>query len=196
MRGGFTRKIVHNKEEDVIDTDDDSQLKNIPVEPISDTHRRAPQELTGVVLDDIPLNPSSQNSQQCHHIHQTHKKKVEKQKRPVNVTAFERRLTDRSCLYELGDIARFPSDMIIHTSNNKAIHSTSLLKKYFLKRSNGLWTISILTDRSLQLTKTKQRASAHWYTEWEINPATMELEESMLFVINEDGATKIVPRSH
>jgi hypothetical protein len=168
--------ICRSEEEDVIDTDDDSQLKNIPVEPISDTHRRAPQEPTGVVLDDIPLNPSSQNSQQCHHIHQ--------------------RLTDRSCLYELGDIARFPSDMIIHTSNNKAIHSTSLLKKYFLKRSNGLWTISILTDRSLQLTKTKQRASAHWYTEWEINPATMELEESMLFVINEDGATKIVPRSH
>jgi hypothetical protein len=62
--------ICRSKEEDVIDADDDSQLKNIP------DNRRAPQEPTGVVIDDIPLNPSSQNSQQRRHIHQTHKKKV------------------------------------------------------------------------------------------------------------------------
>jgi hypothetical protein len=96
--------------------------------------------------------------------------------------------------YSLGDVARTPKHMIIHRSNTEAINSASLLKQYeqaFLKRSNGLWTLAIMADRSLQPT---QRDS-HWYSEWEIDSATMELEESMLFVINEHGATKAVRRS-
>ncbi|KAL7520866.1 hypothetical protein ACHAWX_005563 [Stephanocyclus meneghinianus] len=96
--------------------------------------------------------------------------------------------------YSLGDVARTPKHMIIHRSNTEAIHSASLLKQYeqaFLKRSNGLWTLAILADRSLQPT---QRDSSHWYSEWEIDSATMDLEESMLFVINEHGATKTVGR--
>ena len=101
--------------------------------------------------------------------------------------------------YNLGDIARTPRDMVIHKSDVEAIHSASLLKKYeqaFLKRSNGLWTAAVLADRSLQPIKTKRHQAAHWHSEWEIDPANMELEDCMLFVINGDGATKIVQRRH
>ena len=51
----------------------------------------------------------------------------------------------------------------------------------------------MLADRALQ---PKTSSSSHWYTKHEIEKETMELEESMLFVINEDGATKIVKRRH
>jgi hypothetical protein len=231
--GSLASDLICRSEDDVIDNDDIGQP---PAAPVSDMPRRAPKEPIGVVLDDVPLNPPSQNPQQHGPVHQTDKKRVEKQspKRRGNATTPERRSTVESVppndiqqffnankshprgndtpvsddpqtaaparqKYNLGDIARTPRDMIIYTSNNEAIHSASLLKKYekaFLKRSNGLWTAAILADRSLQPTKTKQRASAHWYTEWEIDPTTMELEDSMLFVINGDGATKIVARRH
>lgn len=101
--------------------------------------------------------------------------------------------------YNLGDIARTPRDMVIHKSDVDAIHSASLLKKYeqaFLKRSNGLWTAAVLADRSLQPIKTKKHQAAYWHSEWEIDSANMELEDCMLFVINGDGATKIVQRRH
>ncbi|KAL3800178.1 hypothetical protein HJC23_001099 [Cyclotella cryptica] len=107
-----------------------------------------------------------------------------------------RRPTKSKQRYSLGDVASTPKHMIIHRSNTEAIHSASLLKQYeqaFLKRSNGLWTVAILADRSLQPVK---RDSSHWYSEWEIDSTTMELEESMLFVINEHGATKTVQRKH
>lgn len=38
-------------------------------------------------------------------------------------------------------------------------------------------------------------SSSHWYARDEIDRGT-EVEESMLFVINEDGATKIVKRRY
>eukprot|EP00956_Cyclotella_meneghiniana_P025935 scaffold55148_cov49-Cyclotella_meneghiniana.AAC.4 len=105
--------------------------------------------------------------------------------------------------YNLGDIVRTPKHMITRKSDDEAIHSASLLKVNelaFLKRSNGLWTTAILADRSLQPTKQKQSRSAHWYSECEVKEMEAEdimlFEESMLFVINEDGATKIVQRRH
>jgi len=99
--------------------------------------------------------------------------------------------------YSLGDACRTPNDMIIHRSNQKAIQSTSLLKKWdqaFVKRSNGLWTVAVLIDRSLQPKNMKHRRHEHarWCTVWEIDPRSMELEESMLFAINGEGATKII----
>lgn len=36
--------------------------------------------------------------------------------------------------------------------------------------------------------------ASHWHTKDEIDKETMQLEESMLFVIDEDGATKIVKK--
>ena len=106
--------------------------------------------------------------------------------------------------YLLGEVARTPRDMIIHRSTTHAIHQASLLAKYdqaFLKRSNGLWTASVLADRGMQ--PKNSASSSHWYTADEIeemekknSSTSMEVEESMLFVINEDGATKIVKRRH
>mmetsp|Transcript_8968 Transcript_8968/g.19420 ORF Transcript_8968/g.19420 Transcript_8968/m.19420 type:complete len:483 (-) Transcript_8968:401-1849(-) len=98
--------------------------------------------------------------------------------------------------YGLGDVARTPRHMVIQRSKDKAIHSASLLKKYdqaFIKRSNGLWTCAVLAERALQPTTA---SSSHWYAKHEIDSEKMDLEESMLFVTNEDGATKIVKRRH
>ncbi|KAL7484602.1 hypothetical protein ACHAW6_010232 [Cyclotella cf. meneghiniana] len=92
--------------------------------------------------------------------------------------------------YHVGEVARSPNDMIIHRSYFDAIDSASMIQKMqqaFIKRSNGLWTCAVLVERAVQPINGK-----HWYTEWEINSAEMKLEESMLFVINDDGSTKIV----
>lgn len=117
---------------------------------------------------------------------------------PVSKESKQRRSRPR--YYKLGDVARTPKDMVIHRSNHNAILSVSLLKEYdqaFLKRSNGLWTCCVLAERSLQ---PAAASSARWYAEHELgdphDPLLVELEESMLFVINEDGATKIVKRRH
>jgi len=99
--------------------------------------------------------------------------------------------------YGIGDACRTPNDMIIHRSDKKAIQSAALLKKWdqaFIKRSNGVWTVAFMIDRALQpkhISK-RRRDCARWCTVWEIDPRSMELEESMLFVINDDGATKII----
>lgn len=98
--------------------------------------------------------------------------------------------------YAIGEVAHSPRDMIIYRSSEKGIQAASLMKKYdqaFLKRSNGLWTCAVLADRALQPATS---AGSRWYPKCEIDKRTMELEESMLFVINEDGATKIVKRRH
>jgi len=101
--------------------------------------------------------------------------------------------------YRLGEIARSPRDMIIHRSNSEAIHSASLLQKHehaFLKRSNGAWTCALLADKTFQ-PKNAPSTRAHWHTEDELTAGEMpELEECMLFVINEDGATKIIKQRH
>jgi len=99
--------------------------------------------------------------------------------------------------YGMGDACRTPNDMIIHRSDKKAIQSTALLKKWdqaFIKRSNGVWTVAFMIDRALQPKhiSRRRRDCARWCTVWEIDPHSMELEESMLFVINDDGATKII----
>mmetsp|Transcript_7685 Transcript_7685/g.13568 ORF Transcript_7685/g.13568 Transcript_7685/m.13568 type:complete len:120 (+) Transcript_7685:1-360(+) len=88
--------------------------------------------------------------------------------------------------------------MIIHRSNAKAVHSASLLKineQAFIKRSNGAWTCALLIERSLQPANAPT-SRLHWHTKKEIGHKTMALEESMLFVINEDGATKIIKMRH
>ncbi len=116
--------------------------------------------------------------------------------------------------YSLGDVARTPRDMVIHRSNKEAIQSASMIKKFqqcFIKRSNGLWTVAILADLAMQPTNQlqfrhddsihsfsstgQQHDSTRWYTPDEIDDS-MELEQSMLFVINSDGATKIIQKRH
>ena len=54
-------------------------------------------------------------------------------------------------------------------------------------------TCSVLADRSLQPTTA---SSSRWYAKHEIDQETMKLEESMLFVINGDGATKIIKKRY
>ena len=51
----------------------------------------------------------------------------------------------------------------------------------------------MLADRGFQPTTD---SGPHWYAEHESDQETMELEECMLFVVNEDGATKIVKKRH
>jgi len=184
---------------------------------------RVPQEPSGVILDDVPFVPTvqpkivdqtklkskaavvdrrpSNETFSPANIQITSNSKERPSSRTSNGPMSDLQSVSSRQKYALGDIARTPRDMIIHKSNNEAIHSASLLKKYeqaFLKRSNGLWTAAILADRSLQPTNTSgaRGNSSHWYAEWEIDPETMELEDSMLFVINGDGATKIVQRRH
>ena len=93
--------------------------------------------------------------------------------------------------YRIGQVSRSPNDMIIHRSHFDAIDSVSMIQNMqqaFVKRSSGLWTCAVLVERALQPTNGKR-----WYPEWEIdNFKEAELEESMLFVINDDGSTKIV----
>ena len=95
--------------------------------------------------------------------------------------------------YKIGQVSRSPNDMIIHRSNFDAIDSVSMIQNMqqaFVKRSSGLWTCAVLVERALQPINGKR-----WYPEWEINNyKEAELEESMLFVINDDGSTKIVNR--
>lgn len=101
--------------------------------------------------------------------------------------------------YKLGEVCRSPSDMILYRSNTDAIDSASLLNKMdqaFLKRSTGLWTCAVVAERSLQ--PQLKGVKNHWFTSDEIEdlPDNVEMEESLLFVIDEDGATKIVKRKH
>jgi hypothetical protein len=88
--------------------------------------------------------------------------------------------------------------MIICRSNHKATESASRLKKWdgaFVKRSCGAWTYAVLIERALQpLAVTKKRHEYfYWATVWEVDPRD-EMEESMLFAIDGDGSTKIIPR--
>jgi len=53
----------------------------------------------------------------------------------------------------------------------------------------------MIADRSFQPKGTPSTRS-HWVAKNEIEDDSAELEESMLFVINEDGATKIVKKKY
>ena len=53
----------------------------------------------------------------------------------------------------------------------------------------------MIADRSFQPANAPSTRS-HWHTQDEIDHDSMELVESLLFVINEDGATKIVKKRH
>lgn len=55
---------------------------------------------------------------------------------------------------------------------------------------------AVLAERSLQ--PQLKGIKNHWFTPEEIEdlPNNVEMEESLLFVIDEDGATKIVKRKH
>merc|ERR1712127_671303 len=79
--------------------------------------------------------------------------------------------------YNIGDGCRSPGDMITHRTDKKAIQSTALLKKWdqaFIKRSNGLWTVAYMIDRSLQPKRISGRRHSRdrWCTVWEIDPRT------------------------
>lgn len=100
--------------------------------------------------------------------------------------------------YNLGDACRTPQDMIICHSKHEAIKSASILKKWdgaFIKRSCGVWTYAILIERAPQPTNVLKRRLEffYWATEWEVDPRC-ELEDSMLFAIDSDGSTKIIPK--
>lgn len=200
------------------------EKRNSVTPAIARNSSRVPQDPSGVILDDVPFVPNcvqpkivdqpklknkapivehrpSKETFSSANIHITSNSKERPSSRTCDEPMSDSQYVPSRQKYTLGDIARTPRDMIIHKSNNEAIHSASLLKKYeqaFLKRSNGLWTAAILADRSLQPTNISgaRGDSSHWYAEWEIDPETMELEDSMLFVINGDGATKIVQRRH
>lgn len=99
--------------------------------------------------------------------------------------------------YNIGDACRTPKDMIIGSSREEAQESASQLRKWdgaFIKRSCGLWTYAILIERSPQpLNVLKKRLEYfYWATVWEVDPRD-EVEDSMLFAIDDDGSTKIIP---
>lgn len=99
--------------------------------------------------------------------------------------------------YNIGDACRTPKDMIICSSRKEAKESASLLRKWdgaFIKRSCGLWTYAILIERAPQpLNVLKKRLEYfYWATVWEVDPRD-EVEDSMLFAIDDDGSTKIIP---
>lgn len=100
--------------------------------------------------------------------------------------------------YSLGDVARARNDMVIPDKSKSAVQVTSTIKihdKAFLQRSNGLWTVAVLADRGMQ-PKNSYRSSSHWFSLEEMKEyKSDELEESLLFVINLEGGTKIVPVS-
>ena len=52
-------------------------------------------------------------------------------------------------------------------------------------------TCALLVERAMQ-----PKTATYWHTEDEVNLQTMEVEECMLFVIDDDGATKIVNKKH
>jgi hypothetical protein len=100
--------------------------------------------------------------------------------------------------YNLGDACRTPHDMIICRSKQEAIESASVLKKWdgaFIKRSCGVWTYAILIERAPQpLNVLKKRLEYfYWATVCEVDPR-YEMEDSMLFAIDGEGATKIIPK--
>ena len=99
--------------------------------------------------------------------------------------------------YNIGDACRSPKDMIICSSKEEATKSASQLKKWdgaFIKRSCGVWTYAILIERSPQpINVLKKRLEYfYWATVWEVDPRD-EVEDSMLFAIDGDGSTKIIP---
>lgn len=87
--------------------------------------------------------------------------------------------------------------MIICSSKQEAIESASQLKKWdgaFIKRSCGVWTYAVLIERAPQpLNVLKKRLEYfYWATVWEVDPRD-DVEDSMLFAIDDDGSTKIIP---
>eukprot|EP00986_Skeletonema_menzelii_P005141 scaffold1812_cov153-Skeletonema_menzelii.AAC.7 len=99
--------------------------------------------------------------------------------------------------YNIGDACRTPQDMIICSSKQEAKASASQLNKWdgaFIKRSCGVWTYAILIERAPQpLNVVKKRLEYfYWATVWEVDPRD-EVEDSMLFAIDDDGSTKIIP---
>eukprot|EP00956_Cyclotella_meneghiniana_P001416 scaffold1555_cov66-Cyclotella_meneghiniana.AAC.3 len=78
--------------------------------------------------------------------------------------------------YTLGETLRSSSHMIIETRPQDTFESVCQLKNYdfaFVRRSNGSWTYSILARRSQD---------------------SREDEESMMFVLNQEGQTKVLEK--
>jgi len=82
--------------------------------------------------------------------------------------------------YTLGETARSTSHMIIESCPQKALHRASQLKNHdfaFVKRMDGSWTYAILAYRSSV----------------DGNSVSSE-DECMMFVMNEEGATKTIKK--
>lgn len=100
--------------------------------------------------------------------------------------------------YKIGDACRSPQDMIIRHSRIEASESASLLKKWdgaFIKRSSGVWTYAVLIERAHQPVDIMKRRLkyCHWTSVWEVDPR-YEMQDSMLFAIDSNGGTKIIPK--
>ncbi|KAL3786446.1 hypothetical protein HJC23_011027 [Cyclotella cryptica] len=84
--------------------------------------------------------------------------------------------------YTLGNKARSASHMIIESCPQKALERASQLKNYdfaFVKRMDGSWTYAILAYRS-----------------YDKDESDSSEEECMLFVMNEEGSTKMIKKRH
>ncbi len=100
--------------------------------------------------------------------------------------------------YKIGDACRTPQDMIIRHSRQEAKESASLLRKWdgaFIKRSSGIWTYAVLIERAPQPVDVISRRleSSHWTTGRTVDPR-YEMQDSMLFAIDSNGGTKIIPK--
>jgi len=100
--------------------------------------------------------------------------------------------------YSIGDACRTSQDMIICNSKHAATESAGLLKKWdgaFIKRSSGVWTYAVLIERAPQPVDIMKRRLEYfyWTTVEEVDPRC-EMEDSMLFAIDGDGGTKIIPK--
>ena len=100
--------------------------------------------------------------------------------------------------YKIGDACRTSQDMIICNSKHAATESAGLLKKWdgaFIKRSCGVWTYAVLIERAPQPVDVMKRRLEYfyWTTVEEVDPRC-EMEDSMLFAIDGDGGTKIIPK--
>ena len=70
------------------------------------------------------------------------------------------------------------------------LHFYALFFHYYC---NSPRTCALLVERAMQ-----PKTAMYWHTVDEVKKSkqTMELEECMLFVIDEDGSTKIVKKKH
>lgn len=166
----------------------------------------AAEEKKGRTINGYTHNPahthgssSSNNNNSTHNVNTDVKYIINKNRKLIS----KHQHSSSPMRYNIGEGCRTPVDMLVHRSTKKAVECVSQLRKWdqaFVKRSNGTWTVAVLIDRALQPKNgvsrgNGDRTAVRWRSVWEIDRRSTELEESMLFVIDDDGATKIVNRN-